>query len=163
MSIDTTSLPPANQRKGHHGHDTAKSRASAAQVLELRVKHNYTWSQIADELGYTDPSNVRKVLFRALDRWEVENVTEMRAIENAKLDADEQALRRIIDAPDTEPEVRRRTVETRVKLSTRRAKLNGLDAPIQVQVQQVTADDARRQLLELLDEQRTVPGEVVDG
>jgi hypothetical protein len=93
-----------------------------------------SYAQIAQELGYSDPATARNLIMRALARREQEKVEELRALENAALDADEVELRLIIGTRGNKVQDRLRAIDTRTRLSARRARLNGLDAPVQVQI-----------------------------
>lgn len=149
-------LPPASDRQGKPGHDGAIERANAVRLLTLR-SNGLTYAQIATELGYADASGARHALIRALDRHEAENAAELRAIENMRLDADERALRAIIADTNAKVGDRIRAVDARTRLSARRARLNGLDAPLQVEVSAAALAELEDALAELGD---VVAGEV---
>lgn len=107
----------------------------ARQALQLR-RDGRQWAEIADELGYKDPSGAYRAAKRLLDRTEFEAVEEYRAIEADRLDeahriqADalvQLANSRALDAIPP-------AVNALVKISDRRSKLLGLDAPTRVDV-----------------------------
>lgn len=126
-------LPPAGADQGNPGHDMARAHARRTQAVRLRMQ-GATYEQIAETAGYSDRSAARQAVVRALARYEVESVTELRTLENARLDADELALRTIIADPQAPAAHRIAAVNARTRLSGRRASLNGLDAPMQLQI-----------------------------
>lgn len=154
-------LPPASTRQGDQ--DQALDRANAIRILTLRTQR-LTYDQIAKELGYADASGARHALLRALDRHEAENVTELRALENLGLDADERVLRAVIADPQATARDKVAAVNARTRLSARRARMNGLDAPMQVSLD-LNVDAARAEvaarLKRMRDEARTVQGAVL--
>ena len=158
---------PASERRGVPGHDQAHDRAAGAELMRLRMM-GLSYAQIAQEAGYADGSGARNALLRALDRHEAENATQLRTVENLRLDADERALRSIIGDPTAPAVTKIKAIDSRTRLSARRSRLNGLDAPVQVQFD---IDTAREMLLEKLRSLRPKPpvleapddGEIVDG
>ncbi|UQS95215.1 hypothetical protein Pam4_72 [Pseudanabaena phage Pam4] len=159
MTVDALpDLPPASARQGVPGHDQAGERANAVRLLTLRTQ-GLTYEQIAEQTGYADASGARHALLRALARHEAENVSELRAIENMRLDADERTLRAIIADRASTPEQRMRAVDARTRLSARRARLNGLDAPVAVSLSPGVQAELESVLAEVED---LVLGEVSD-
>jgi hypothetical protein len=157
-------LPAASTRHGDK--DQALDRATAIRILTLRA-NRFTYAQIAEELGYSDPASARNALMRALDRHEAENVQQLRTLENLALDADERQLRTIIlDAENRTPTERIHAIDARTRLSARRSRLNGMDAPQQLVVSSgayLQVQEALTALRErLLPDDDTVPGEVTD-
>lgn len=152
-------LPPAHEdHGGYTGHELARAAARRTMAVRLRLS-GATYQQIADQCGYSNKSNARQVVLRALTRLEVESVGELRALENARLDADEMVLRSIIAKGSNKPADRIRAIDSRLRLSARRARLNGLDAPLQVALSAgVTAslEDA------LAEAEALIRGEVID-
>lgn len=163
-SFPMPTLPPASARQGEPGHDVATDRQVMIRLLTLRTQ-GLTYAQIADELGYYDGSAARQALKRALERHEAENVAELRSVENMRLDADERVLRAIIADGSKTPAERIRAIDARTRLSARRSRLNGLDAPLQVELSgavQAELTDVLGELGTLLGlGGDTVPGEVV--
>ena len=151
-------LPPASQSRGEPGHDSATEVARGARLLRLRAAR-MTYEQIATELGYADKAAARNALMRALARHEAENVTELRALENLALDADERVLRAMITDANVPAATRLRAIDSRTRLSARRSRLNGLDAPIQVALSAGVQADLEDALAEA--EAVLVRGEVI--
>lgn len=150
---------PASERQGDRGHDQALDRASGANLLRLRMM-GMTYEQMATEAGYADGSGARQALLRALDRHEAENALQLRSLENLRLDGDERVLRTIIGDTTAPHAARIRAIDARTRLSARRARMNGLDAPVQVQLSAGIEADLHDALREL--EEAIVPGEVTD-
>ena len=124
-------LPPPSEQQGQPGHDAATGYIRAARIMRLRAA-GASYAAIAEAEGYSDPATARNALIRALRRNEAENVSEMRALENERLD---MALSRIVALLGHEdPMVRLRAADSLTRNSKRRADLNGLDAPKQVQI-----------------------------
>lgn len=107
----------------------------AREALELR-RRGKQWAEIADELGYADRASAYNAAKRLLDRTEFEAVEEYRAIEADRLDEahriqaealEQLAKSRALDAIPP-------AVSALVKISDRRSKLLGLDAPTRVDV-----------------------------
>lgn len=165
MAEALADLPPAST--AHGDPDRADTVARGARLLQLRSA-GMTYEQIAREEGYSDKSSARQALLRALDRHEAENVVELRTLENMRLDSDERVLRAIISDTTAPAATRLRAIDTRTRLSARRARMNGLDAPVAVTISagvEAALEDALRDLDEVLREQlgdAVVPGEVSD-
>lgn len=160
---DGVDLPPASDRQGESGHDMALDRANAIRILTLRTAR-MTYDQIAVELGYGDGSAARRALIRALDRHEAENVTQLRTLENLALDADERTLTAIASDTTKTDATRIRAVDAKTRLRARRARMNGLDAPVQVQISAGIAAELQAAMDELeaaYGAGETVPGEVL--
>ena len=153
-------LPPASELQGNPGHDTALELARGARILRLRMAR-MTYEQIAEAEGYSDKATARNALIRALQRHEAENVTELRALENLALDDDERTLRTIITDRNVDASLRIRAIDSRTRLSARRSRLNGLDAPIQVALSAGAQADLADALAEA--EAVLVRGEVLDS
>lgn len=163
MTTDPTAgvdLPPASERQGDAGHDTAMERANGIRILSLRASR-LTYQQIADQMGYSDAASARNALMRALDRHEAENVSQLRTLENLAMDRDERTLTTIAGDVEKKPAERIRAVDALTRLRARRARLNGLDAPVQVQISAGVQAELQAALDEL--EQATRGGDTVRG
>lgn len=152
-------MGPASEDQGNSGHDTAAEMGKAIRALTLRIGRA-SYAQIAEQLGYADPASARHLVMRALSRRESEQVEELRALENAALDADETELRLIIGDRSKPEGVRLRAIDTRTRLSARRARLNGMDAPVQVEVSPGVQQQLQAGLTSL---REAVYGLVVEG
>lgn len=158
---EATDTPlPASDRRGVPGQDQALDRLVGARLIRLRMM-GMTYAQIATEEGYADGSGARMALLRALDRHEAENANQLRALENEAYLADQRTIRAIIGDTTQPPLTRLRAIDTRTRAAARHARLNGLDAPVQVQLSAGIAADLEDALREL--EEAVVPGEVTDS
>lgn len=159
--LDTIDTADATGTQG----DNDLSRAAARRIRAVRLRiDGATYDQIARICGYSDKKAAWDAVHRALARTEVENVTELRQIENMRLDSDERVLRAIIADSGAKPETRIRAIDSRLRLSARRGRLNGTDAPVQVALSAGVASDladAIREAEEVLT--GFVPGEVVSS
>lgn len=124
-------LPPASDAQG--GADMALDRARATELLRDRA-FGLTYEQLAERHGYADGSGARQALLRALDRHEAGNVRHLRAIENERYEMDQRDLRAVIADRTLPPTTRIRAIDARTRSAARHARLNGLDAPVQVQI-----------------------------
>ena len=149
-------LPPASGDHGNGAQDLARATARRIAAVRMRMGRA-TYEQIAEACGYTDRGTARKVVVRALQKIEAESVQELRILENTALDADEMVLRTIISTPTAPAGDRIRAIDSRLRLSARRSRLNGLDAPIQVALSAGVAAD----LQDALAEAESVFGEVL--
>lgn len=70
---------------GRH-RNRALASARRARAVELRT-HGWTYQAIATELGYANRGTVHAIVRQALSNQEAENVTSLRDLEVARLDA----------------------------------------------------------------------------
>ena len=99
----------------------------AVKALELR-RQGKSYVQIAKELGYSSGSGAHGAVKKALRKALKEPADELRALENARLDAMLIALWPEIEKGDP------KSIMAGVRISERRAKLNGLDEPAELDV-----------------------------
>jgi len=97
------------------------------KALELR-RRGKSYAEIARELGYSSGSGAHAAVKKALRKTLKEPADELRKMENARLDAMLNALWPEIEKGNP------KAIAAGVKISDRRAKLNGLDAPAEVDV-----------------------------
>lgn len=115
-------------------------RNNATRIKEIRAVElaatGMTQDEIARELGYANRGGVSKALKRTLDRNEVQAVEELRAVEDAKLDARESEAETLIAQAFAEGDADTwsKLASTYLKLMERRAKNNGTDAPVKSEV-----------------------------
>lgn len=123
----------------------AEQRARAATALRMRTE-GASFATIADELGYATPNSACKSVQSLLRRVEHEAADEARALEGARLDALHNAVWPAALAGDLP------SVDRVLKISERRSKLLGLDAPQRVDLgaSDVDLDGAVSALLELV-------------
>lgn len=134
--------------KRHYGKGYADRMAIGERVLLARVTHRELMADIAKREGISVPTAYR-YMRAALERREIEAVDVYRKHENEALDSierqnDEQIVlaerlaAKALDAGNLDGIVkaamlRDRAISQRIRLAERRARLNGLDAPVQVQ------------------------------
>lgn len=128
--------------------DDARGAARLVEIARLRTR-GASYQQIADRLGYSDRNSPRRLLMRHLRQQVHESVGEMRAIENERLDAAVLTVTAVMVDAATEPVIRLRAADSLVRISARRAALNGLDASISPEVLQ-GMEDAFVQLSQLV-------------
>lgn len=110
-----------------------------AQALALR-RDGYTFAMIALEVGFSHPSGAYKAVETALDRTVREPAEALRELELCRLDSYLDALSPKIK--QGEP----RSMGVALKISERRARLLGLDAPAKYQVTEVTIETEEQAL-----------------
>lgn len=153
--------------RGHNGKftRTADTARRDAEACELRAR-GASYQQIADRLGYGDRSLAYRAVQRALTAVVVEDVEMLRTLECERLDemtrhawavmADEHVLvdhGHVVHGPDGKPLIdwrpTLRAVDTLLKVSERRSRLLGLDAPARTRVQVVSESDVDAAIAEL--------------
>ena len=109
------------------GIDIIRAREREKRALELR-KAGLSYAQIAEKLGYADPSGAHKAVMRALDKLvPKEDVEKVRRLELARLDAIAIKLwKQIVEEGDIQ------AVNAYLRVMERRARYLGLDAPQKV-------------------------------
>lgn len=120
---------------------TADRRAKA---IRLKID-GYTYTEIAEELGYSSRGSANSDIRRALEKHVIEEglaVEAWRELELARLDVLQKAI--WPEAMKGSP----RAIETALKILDRRAKLLGLDSAIKLEVLTIDALDAQIQRLE---------------
>ena len=129
-----------------------------AKVLEMRLQ-GYNVSAIAETLGISRTLAAAHIA-NALDALVVDNATQLRQLELERLDRMLTALDDGIGNGDP------KAAMAAIRISERRAKLLGLDKPIQVEATVVTVDLIDREIerlsAKLAGVPETVDGEVVD-
>jgi hypothetical protein len=122
-ALDQAELPPARNRK-KPPHDAVLARQSKAVALRLS---GLTFDQVAEHAGYASRSAARGAVLRALKDVEVSNVDELRRLESLRLDRLLAACwQGAVKGDAALIREARRITETR-------ARLLGLNAPIQIE------------------------------
>jgi transposase len=124
--------------------------ARRAEVMSL-VMAGLSYEQIGQRLEVSREA-VGEIVTRALQDRPAAAVEEMRAVENARLDRAQAAIwSKVLDGDQ-------RAISTFLSISSRRARMNGMDAPIQIDV----SARVRVEMEQALDElKEVVLGEVV--
>lgn len=105
------------------------------QALDLRLL-GHSYENIAKELGYADRSGARKAVLAILDRRETEAAEQYRRVEGDRLDKKTLTTwtnLRKAEADGDHASIAR-YINALVRISERRCKLLGLDAPTQVEL-----------------------------
>lgn len=127
MAINNGGTLPGGQR-------AQGKRVSQADILENRRKAvtlrqaGATYEEIARTLGYNDRSNARKAVLRALEDHLAEDVSHLRAMQNARY----LRLLRVVwaDAIGGDGDAYDRAMRTMDAMN----RLNGLNAPTRIEV-----------------------------
>ena len=122
-------------------------RAEAMSALMAGV----SYEMIAERMGIS-PTEVTAIITRALREKPATGVDLLRDVENARLDRAQSAIWTKVLAGDY------RAIQTFLSISQRRAKLNGLDAPLQIEMSHHVKMEMQQALSEL---QNIVLGEVI--
>ncbi|MEV6580267.1 hypothetical protein AB0M92_19115 [Streptomyces sp. NPDC051582] len=120
---------------------TAERRAKA---IRMKIDGS-TYTEIAEELGYSGRNSACVDIRRALERHVIEEglaVEAWRELELARLDVLQKAI--WPEAMKGNP----RAIETALKILDRRAKMLGLDSAVKLEVLTIDALDAQIQRLE---------------
>lgn len=124
-------------------------RTRAADAVRLRAG-GLSYREIAAALGYASENAANKAVLSLLARAEAESADALRALENTRLDLLwQKAYRGIVASEKSEQGVSAPLIGAAVRISERRARLLGLDAPARVEVEQqgVDFDQAVREVL----------------
>ena len=127
-----------------------EDRARRVEALSLRLA-GFSLEQIADRMELSI-SGVRDLVNRTLERAENTGVEEMRDIENARLDRAQAAIwDKVLRGEE-------KAVDTFLRISQRRARLNGLDMPTKVDLTMSIKQEMEQALARL---ENVVLGEVI--
>lgn len=115
------------------------------RALKLR-QTGMSYTDIARACGFKSKQNAFAAVKTLINRHEAESVEELRAIENLRIDALQEMIWPDVTPPDAETFERMdtkaliaakasllETVDRVLRIMERRAKLNGLDAPVQTE------------------------------
>lgn len=126
---------PGNTALLKHGAREAQ-RARRLEALSLRLA-GLSWEQIGDRLDI-DPDSARHLVNRSLERAENRAANEMRDIENARLDRAQAAIWSKVLEGDLG------AINTFVRISQRRATMNGFDSPRHI----VLSTDVQQEMMQ---------------
>lgn len=114
--------------------DRIDHRARAAEATRLRAE-GVPYREIADRLGYPSENAANKAVLGLLQRTEADAVADLRALEAERLDhLTRVTLEGIVASVQSAQGLSAPLVSAAVRISERRARLLGLDAPQQVQI-----------------------------
>lgn len=149
-------LPPAADEHGDP--DAINATLRAAEAMRLRGL-GLSWEAISTRQGYSDRNGSRKLVERYAQALLAEQAEHMRATWNETHRLQLSSAAAIMADPNSAPLVKLRANDTITRIARSSAKLNGLDAPIRIEVGDA-ARAAVEQALSLLED--TVLGEVTD-
>ena len=121
------------------------------EALRLRLG-GYTYRQIAEAMGIS-PTAVSNLITRALEQAPNEKAIQQRAIENARLDRLQAAVWSDAIKGDVN------AIDAVLRISRRRAEMNGLDAPKKIDIRASVRHDVSRAVAEL---QEVLLGDVIE-
>jgi hypothetical protein len=127
-------------------------KAKRLEATSLRLA-GLTWEQIGDRLGMSD-QGARSLVETNLERANQREVDMLRAIENQRLDKAMSAIWRDVLSGDL------KAIDTFLKISQRRSRLNGLDAPQKIDMNLNIRQEMEQALNNL---ESMVLGQVVNG
>lgn len=130
---------------------TEQQQARRAEAMTYLLA-GMSYEQIGERLGISKAGAV-DMIHRTLDMAEQRGVDELRSVENARLDRAQAAIWTAVLQGDL------KAIDTFLKISARRARLNGLDAPTQINLKVSVRAEMEAALNEL--EQVVLRGELV--
>ncbi len=161
--MDTPDQGHIHPKRGWRGRfeRSADGAQRDAQATELRGR-GFTYRAIAEQLGLHDASSARKAVERALVATVAEPCEELRRLELLRLDTMAVAAWEVLDAqhplvsagrvmawdgePLTDPMPVLAAVDRLLRISERRCRLLGLDAPVQLDGGVLSIAEIDRQL-----------------
>lgn len=135
------------------GDRSAREQRNAARRIEAMslLLAGLSYDQIGERLGITADS-AHELIARNLERANNRAVEELRLVENARLDRAQAAIWGQVLQGDL------KAVDTFLRISSRRSKLNGLDAPQKIAL----SANVRVEMEQALTDLRVILGETVD-
>ena len=119
------------------------ARAKTVEIMDLKIK-GYSFTEIAEKLGYKSRSSPFKQVKRELERISKKcsiQAEELRTLESAKLDKLETEAWKLIESGNP------RGIDQVKSISESRRKLFGLDAPIKQEITgEINVGDLRARL-----------------
>lgn len=103
------------------------------KVIDLR-KAGLTFEEIADKTGYESRSGAKMAFDAAVKYWGHESVTELRVIENERVEELWRRTYNMMEDPTLTLSQSLRIMETALKVTESKRKLHGLDAPRQLEI-----------------------------
>jgi transposase len=141
--------PPVSQRQATR---RVEEKARRVEAMTFRMA-GLSWEQVADRMDMS-VGGVRAMVERGLERADQREVENMRAMENARLDRAQAAIWSKVLNGDY------KAIDTFLRISQRRSKINGMDAPMQVDLNVSIRQEMEQALNEL---ETMVLGPIVQG
>lgn len=124
QEVVTVAEEANTQGRDPRNHRQTENKARRAQALSLRLS-GFSWEEIGRHLKIT-PSGAKSLVDRTVESATGRQVEEMRSLENARLDKAQQAIwQRVLQGDDY-------AIDRFLKISQQRARINGLNAPMKV-------------------------------
>lgn len=159
---DRIPFDPIRGGRGRFSRNT-DTAARDGEACRLRTT-GMTYAQVAEQLGYHDASHARQGVERAMTATLSEPAEALRQIELLRLDQMSAVAWRVLDTPTpivsagkimvhdgvalTDPMPVLAAIDRLLRIAERRARLCGLDAPVQVGPFTIEAIDAQLAVLE---------------
>lgn len=122
-------------------HRQTENKARRAQALSLRLS-GFSWEEIGRHLNIST-SGAKSLVERTMEQATGRQVEEMRSIENARLDKAQTAIwQRVLQGDDF-------AIDRFLKISAQRARINGLNAPMKVDLNVSVKHEMERALGDL--------------
>lgn len=150
---EISAVAAATEMSGYRSMDDQRRKRDALkrnEALSLRLA-GLTYDQIADRLNISH-TGVVDLVNRTLSRAENRQVEEMRDIENARLDRAQASIWTAVLNGNL------KAVDSFLRISQRRARLNGLDEPTKINLSVSVRQEMEMALASL---ERTILGEVI--
>lgn len=159
---EITRLHPNTQKASHSRNtgrasrvtDIARQRNEARRVEAMNLRlAGFSYESIAERMGVSE-SAVHALIGRTLEKAVNYSVDQLREVENARLDRAQAAIwTRVLSGDE-------KAIDSFLRISQRRARLNGLDAPQQVNLRVSVRNEMEHALGEL---RQVMMQEVVDA
>lgn len=118
---------------GPYSAKTITIQQKALEAVELR-KQGKSYREIADTLNYSSTNTAQKAVMGMLKEMLGEPAEELRQLEASRIDELWYGVREMFESADS-PLLKLYAVDRLLKLSERRSKLLGLDAPVKVNLE----------------------------
>jgi len=133
------------------------------KVIDYR-KAGLTFEEIADLVGYESRSGAKMAFDAAVKYWGHESVTELRVIENERVEDLWRKAHKMLSDPTLLLSEQLRIMETALKVTESKRKLHGLDAPRQLEISGQDGDEIKTDVGTILKERlQTLHDRYVDS
>lgn len=119
------------------------------KVIDLR-KAGLTFEEIAERVGYESRSGAKMAFDSAVKYWGHESVTELRVIENERVEDLWRRTYKMLEDPTLTLSESLRIMETALKVTESKRKLHGLDAPRQLEISGQDGDEIKTDVGQIL-------------
>ena len=116
-----------------HSPRRVDAQVRAAKAVEMRA-HGHSYCEIAQTLGYKSPNVAYNAVVRTLNKVAAESVETLRQMEDKRLDEKHRVLAPLMKPGAETGLPSMHAIALDLKVQERRARLHGLDAPVQAAV-----------------------------